>query len=245
MFISGISKNLQRNIAQILLVVLIFPLFSLLMSLFFKGDANANALDFLFNLISEIDIFSLMAGLLSQVASGFSAVELTEISLLVVLKAFPEAVLFSLCVHFFVQLFPLTAWADLKVKPLPIFPAFLGIISATIIKSLIELFKNTIITIVAELGVIVIMIIAIRMMFRRKHKVIIYSAPKILLFVIDAIYAVIISIYISSLLVLLTHQFDSIGQAVLFIAPSILLTIVAAVIVWLIKVFTDKDESIV
>lgn len=244
----GKIRTLMTNIAQVLLVCILLPIVAIIFYITSQNTAATSLYSFCLSLIEAIPLCELSCGLLSQYVSGSVEVDVAEITLTVILKAFPETIMVSVFVHFFNQLFE-KGW-DLTrssmgfsgkfFKPLPIFPTFLGLICATIISKSFDLFKNDLITIIAEFGVIIIVIIGIKIMFTARLPKGIFSFKKILIFIIDGIYGVIVSVYIASmLLVSLGGSFSTTNEMFGFVATIVGVTMVATIIVWVVRKFDD------
>ena len=200
-------RNIRVNIAQIIVVVIFLPFVAVLCSALTPNNAGGSMGGILLSLVGEIPLLNIVCGILSQYVSGFTASNVLEITAWVLIKAFPDAALVGICVHVFEEMFN-HGWNAMRLgmkkreaelfKPLPIFPAFLGIFAATIIVNLFDLFGNVMVALIGEIIVIVVMIIAIRLMFGKLGRGKIFSAKKIMLIMIDSIYAIIVSAYLAA-----------------------------------------------
>lgn len=245
--------NLKINIAQIILLVILIPFVAIICNVISPNGTASSFGGIMLSLIGEIPLCRLLCGLLSQYVSGFAAADITNITVIVFLKAFPEAMLVSICVHFFVQLFSrewnifklsLSQSAQKRFKPLPIIPSFIGIVCATVITNLIDLFGNAFVSIIAELGVIIVMIIGIKIMFSRKLNMNIFSLKRILLFMIDSVYAIIISTYIATIFMVALGMVNNLRTAIYIVSIVAGITIIATVIVWFLQNITQNDNYI-
>lgn len=204
----GFTRNLRSNIAQIAICFVLFPTVMTICYIFSSSTAGSESLSKLLSMFSDVPVCGVAFDLLSQYVAVGAEVKISEISVLLFLKAFPETIMVSVLVHFFVQLFQrdynsinTTSTGNQIVAPLPILPTFLGLVVSTVLVGLLNLSGNAMITFIAELFLIAIIIFGIKLMFGKKFTNGIFSLKKILTLIIDGLYAVIFSTYVASMVV--------------------------------------------
>ena len=159
---------------------------------------------------------------------------------MVIVKALPEALISAICVYAAVQISQ-----KLKAIGLPIFSAFVGISVATIITSLTGLSGNMLMEIIIDFGVVIIMFIGLKIMFKSVLGGIkAFSAKKILLFFIDGLFGVVTTAYISGLILAAAGAYSTVNQSLSRILMLTGIEIIAAVVVGVINYFADKDRSV-
>lgn len=232
-------RNTISNIAQILLVVLLFPCVAILLGVISSSDSSTMGV--LVSLIGKIPLCEIWLDILYQYSGSLSAEAVLSSTLLVILKALPEALISAVCVYVSVQLS-----RKLKSRGIPIFATFIGIFIASIITTLTGLSGNVTTEIIADFGVLIIMIIGLKIIAKSVFSGIrILSIKKVLLFIVDGLFAVITTAYISGLIMAATGVYVSIAQAIgrVFILTGI--EIVVAMGVGIIGDLAEKDSSIV
>lgn len=240
--IFGFTRTAATNLAQILLIALILPVLAVLCELVFPDTATQNILSWLGN----TPVIGVAFDILSQYA-GFhiTAEEVTSITIYTLLRAFPDAFLTSVCVHICNDIQDLL-WSSVtskegSFKPFHILSTFIGVILSIIIVNVIGLTGSALTSILIELGVIVIMFIGIRLMFRSLSKSKLFSLTKILVFVADGIFAVTISIYVAGLAFVFAGLPASFGEAARLLIILSVVSFIAAVITYFIRLFDSKN----
>lgn len=239
-FFRGV-RNTISNISQIAIVVVLLPFIAIILGVI-AGPHNGviGSAGVLSSLIGSIPLCEIWVDLIYQFSGGLSAEEVLSSTVIVILKAFPETIITAICVYICV-----TASKKLKAVGLPIFATFVGIVIATIITTLTGISGNTTTEILVDFGVIIVLIISLKIMFTRIfHGMKGISGKKILLFVIDGLFAVITTAYISGLLIAAQGGYKSVGEAIgkVYILTGI--ELLTAVGVGLIGDIAEKDESI-
>ncbi len=248
-------KNIIMNLSQIIIVGFLFPVFSIVCYAFSADNPGSALWSSIFSMLSEIPLFKLVCGLMAQYIDGFSASNITELTLTVLLKAFPETVLVAICVHFFVKVFSrewdaqnallmrLRKTEKRQLWVLPILPTFLGIFASMVIVNLIELFKNQAVVIISEIAVIIIMLIGIRMLLGGKFFSKAFSLIQLLKFVADGVYAIIISCYVSTLFLVSAGFSTDFSKAVGLVVKMVAVTAVASVLEGFVHGLGSKNKE--
>lgn len=239
----GLFKGFRTtisNVAQIILVVLFLPAVSIIIGSVSGANTSGNISGFLSSLVGNIPLCDIWVDILYQYKGGLEVEDVLSSTLLVVLKALPEALISALCVYAAVQVSE-----KLKSRGLPIFATFIGIAIASIITSLTGLSGSLTTEVIIDFGIVIVMFIGLRFMlksvFRRMN---VFSFKKILMFFIDGLFAVITTAYISGLIMAASGVYSSAGEAV---GRTMILTgveIVAAVIAAIVNYSADKDETV-
>lgn len=238
-FFKGFRTTIS-NIAQIILVVLLLPAVAIIIGSVSGANTAGNISGFLSSLVGNIPLCDIWVDILYQYKGGLEVEDVLSSTLLVILKALPEALISALCVYAAVQVSK-----KLKSRGLPIFATFIGIAIASIITSLTGLSGSMTTEIIIDFGVVIIMFIGLRFMLKSVfRKMNVFSLKKILLFFIDGLFAVITTAYISGLIMAASGVYSSTGET---IRKTMIITgieIFAAVGVGVINFFADKDETV-
>ncbi len=246
------TKSTIVNIAQILLVAFALP-FCFLICYIVNPDPNSSIFNFVMDMLSQISLFDVAASVIKDYLS-YNSQNIGEISLLVILKAFPDTVFVSVVVHALNTIF-VHMWrvanlaqgdASLFVKPMTVFPTFVGLCLSTAILKLLNSWGNMV-ALISELAVIVIMVFGFKLMFKsmfggRR----LFSIHKILVLIIDGIYAVILVCFVAILAVVaFSNPRMQTVDALRYISESLVATTLASVIVWVVRNAVDKSKSII
>ena len=240
-FFNAFKLNIGSNLAQLGLVYLFFPICALLIGwISGAGTGNAVPAGFLSAWIGKIPLCELWIDMIYQYGGGLTASDVASSTVLIILKALPEAFLVSVCVHVCMQA------ADLiGVKGFHIFSSFIGVFIATVIISLIGKSNNMLAEILMEIGVIIVMLIGMKIMFKSVfHGAGILSGKRILFLVIDGLYAVITTAYVSGLLMAGCGMYSSVGQAIGRILVLAGVMTITAVIAWLMKGAEKMEDPV-
>lgn len=239
----GIFKGVRTtvsNIAQIILVVLLLPAIAIIIGAISGGNGNSSIGGLLSSLVGKIPLCDIWVDILYQYKGGLVVEDVLSSTAMVIVKALPEALISAICVYAAVQISQ-----KLKAIGLPIFPAFVGISVATIITSLTGLSGNMLMEIIIDFGVVIIMFIGLKIMFKSVLGGIkAFSAKKILLFFIDGLFGVVTTAYISGLILAAAGAYSTVNQALSRILMLTGIEIIAAVVVGVINYFADKDRSV-
>lgn len=231
-------KTMIVNIAQGLLVFFLLPFFAFICEAFSPDSTISGIIGFL----GQVPLCATLADILSQYSAGINQSDVLNITIWTFLKEFPSAIIAAISIHFCISLFNII-WAGYPkyAKPWPILPAFLGIFLFTIITNIIGLTGSDLISFLIELGLVVIMLIGMKVMFTTRMKGSIFSIKKILLWVIEGMYAVIISAYVAALMLVLRGATP--GNPFGFIALMAGVALIASVLVFFTRLAVDKDEK--
>lgn len=230
-------RNTISNIAQILLVVILFPALSVFFGVSFGNGSMSNMIS---SLIEKIPLCEMWVDILYQYTGGLTVSDVASSTVLVIVKAFPETLISAICVYICVQL-----GKKIGAVGLPILSTFVGIVIATIITSLTGLSNNIKTEILIDFGVVVVMIIGIKIMFTGVFgggQMV--KGKKVLLLIIDGLFAVITTAYISALLLAAYGAYANIGQALGRIYLLTAIDIVAALIVWSVNKAASLTEGV-
>ena len=234
-------RNTISNVSQIVLIAILFPFVAIIIALISgTGGGFGNASGLISSLIGSIPLCDLWVDILYQFSGGLTASDVASSTVLVIVKAFPEALISSICVYICVQI-----GKKVGARGLPIITTFAGIVVATIIISLTGLSNNLTTELLIDFGVIIIMIIGIKIMFRSAFSGLkIMTGKKVLLLIIDGLLAVITTAYISVLLLAASGAYATIGQVVGHVFLLTGIEIIAVLIVWGINEAVDPDEGL-
>lgn len=233
-------RNTISNIAQVILVVIALPLFAIIFGAVFGiGGGSVQFGSAMSSLIGKIPMCDVWVDILYQSSGGLTFSEVASSTVLVIIKAFPEALISAICVHTCVQIFKKIA------RGLPIFATFIGIIIATVITGLTGLSGNIATEILIDFGVIIIMFIGIKFMLKGAFGIPkIFTGKKILLIIIDGLLAVITTAYISGLLLGAYGAFASFKDLVVRISLLTAIEMVAVVITWAVNEAVEPGEDL-
>ncbi len=238
-FFKGVKTTIS-NIAQIILVVLLLPMAAIVIGSVSGGNETANVSGFLSSLVGNIPLCDIWVDILYQYKGGLAVEDVLSSTLLVTIKALPEALITAICVYVAVQIS-----GKLKALGLPIFATFIGIVIASIVTSLTGLSGSMLMETIIDFGVVVVMLIGLKILFKSLFRGIkVFSAKKILLFLIDGLFAVITTAYISGLILAAAGVYSSVNQAV---GRTMILTgieVLTAIGVGAINYFADKDDTV-
>lgn len=242
-------RNTISNVAQIILVVILLPFVAIVIRMISGvGAGGANMTGMLSSLIGNIPLCEVWMDVLYQYAGGLTAADVATSTVLVILKALPEALISAICVHTCVRIEKVLKTMSVpdqrKHYGLPIFSTFVGIVIATVITSLTGLTHSVTSEILMDFGAIIIMLIGFKILFRTVFRGRgIFEGKKILLFIIDGLFAVITTAYISGLLLAAKGAYASTGQAIGIIFVLTGIEIIAAVVVcWISKAVDPELE---
>lgn len=232
-------RNAISNVAQIVLVVILLPFIAIIIGLISgTGSGAGNMSGMISSLIGKIPLCDMWVDILHQYTGGLTASDVASSTMLVIVKAFPEALISAICVYFCVQI-----GKKIGARGLPIFTTFAGIVIATIITSLTGLGSNLTTEILIDFGVVIIMIIGMKIMFSGTFGgTRIMTGKKVLLLIIDGLLAVITTAYVSVLLLAASGVYANIGQAIGRIYLLTGIEIIAVLIVWGVNEAVDPDE---
>lgn len=237
----GRFRNTISNVAQIVLIVLMLPFVAVIIGwISGVGNGGSNMSGILNSLIGNIPLCELWMDILYQYNGGLTAADVASSTVLIIIKALPEALISALCVHVCSE-----TSRKIEARGLPIFSTFIGIFIATIITSLSGLSNNIKMEVLIDLGAVIVMLIGIKIMFKSIFNGSnIFSGKKILLFIIDGLFAVITTAYISGLLMATAGSYTTVEQAVGRIVVLTGVEILSAVIVWAIGRAAKADDIV-
>ena len=234
-------RTMMTNLAQCLLLFLIFPIFILIC----EALAPSSGVSSLIAFLGQMPLCETLADILSQYASGISSTDVAEISVWVMLKEFPAAIIVGISVDFFINVFDMS-WAPLRredktFKPLPILPGFLGVFAAAIVISLIGLTGNGFAVFAIELCVIGLMLFGIRLMVSSVGLTNFVSLKGILIWIIEGLYAVIVSAYVAMAVVIMRGDIPSFWESIKTLIVMAIVTLIASAVVFLVRLGKDTD----
>lgn len=230
-------KNTISNIAQVLLVVILLPGVSLILG---AVGGKSSQTGFVNSLFGKIPLCDIWLDILYQHKGGLSAESVLSSAAVVILKAFPEAIISAICVYVCIQISK-----KLNARGLPIFATFVGIVIASVLTTLTGITGNVNTEVIADFGVLLVMVIGLRIMMKsvfRGMKV--FSLKKVLLFIIDGLFAVITTAYISGLLIAASGYYSSAGEIIGQILILTGIEIFVAFGVGIIGDLADKDQDV-
>ena len=231
-------RTTLTNIAQILLVGILLPLFALICSAFNDSSLSTGVIGFL----GQVPLCETLADIVStQLSSSTSQADLMEITLWTFFKEFPSAIIAGISVHLCVGIFD-HIWSVFPkhLKPLPILPGFLGVALFTIIINIIGLTGSDVTAFFVEAGVVVVMLIGIWMLIKAGwgKKVSIKTA---LLWIIEGLYAVLLTTYISGMMLIVQDKepMNTLSFVLLLSAAAI----IGSLLVYFVRLGVHRDEN--
>ena len=227
--------NIRSSIAQIVLIFILLPFLAIIFSAVFRDHAPSAFLGFMFDLIGQIPVCDIWVDILYKSGTGLTQTEFIEMIPEAMIRAIPETMLLTACVHGTNQFYG----SVLKQRGLPIFSTFSGIILATFLASGAGLIKN----LIAELGVIVIMSIGIMLMFkallgRKGYKF--FVIRKLLDIFLDGVLAVIACGYVGMLLIVFLGYYSNPGEALGGFLITTGITMLAVIVRYLASIGEDE-----
>ena len=228
--------NIRSNIAQIVLIFILLPFLAIIFSAVFRNNAPTAFLGFIVDLIGQIPVCDIWVDILYKSGTGLTQGEFVEMIPVAMLRALPETMLLTACVHGTNQF----SKDVLKQHGLPIFSTFAGIILATFLASGAGLIKN----LIAELGVIVIMSFGIMLMFkallgRKGYKV--FGGRRLVYILIDGVLAVIACGYVGMLLIVFLGYYSNLGEAFGAFLITTGITMLAVIVRYIASAGEDED----
>ncbi len=234
----GIKRSMN-NLAQLLLMVIVIPIIIVACYILEPGKNGSAFYDIFVNIFSFVPIVDVAVDVLSQFISGMSASEYIDITFSLILRKFPEAVLLTMIVHFCNECYGFL-WR--RIKPLPIISTFIGVIITAVVVKAFGLVGNNLVAFFMEIGTIIIMIIGMKILFKSFTGEKIFSLFKILLLVVDGLFAVIITTYFASCYMAGTGRFDSIIKLFGFLFIQTLVACGAALIVMFVRIAAEGEK---
>ena len=231
-------RTTLANIGQILLIILFFPVFALICEAFNSTSGITGVIDFL----GQIPFCNTIADIISaQFSTNVTQSSLVEITIWTFLKEFPSAFIAGISIHLCVGVFD-RFWSDFpqRHKPLPILPGFLGVFLFTIIVDIIGLSENDLTAFFVEIGVIVVMLFGIYMMFRAGWGRRI-SVKRALLWVIEGLYAVILSVYITGMMLIMEGKEPM--NTISFVLILSAIALIGSLLVHFVRWAVERDEA--
>ncbi len=262
------KKKIKRNdilqIALILALLVVSTIIVHYINLACGGEESKFAQHVIAVVLDKVPLFQELAALMLSFFWGNPANAVLAFTPWTLLKALPETMLVSVCCHFYTQI--LHRNPKKATKSTTLMPAILGITTATIFIMILNIFISDKITMLLEsclLCIIIIfgIILAIKSLFigekkgrkktrkRKKETKEIkaknfYSLGRLFLFIIDGLYAVIISCYSTSIMVVVAGLTTGFWNIFWRIALLSLIVLVASSIVGYInkKVKEEYEE---
>ena len=227
----------RYNYVQIFIVVLLLPFAAIILGIFPDADLTEVFSD----LTSHIPVCDVCVDLLSKYFGGISVNDLFSSLFVVIYKALPESLILSLCVHFCILISK-----KLNEAAMPILATFIGIVIASVVKSLIGLTTNNKIELGLDIGTVILLVVGIKLLSKSLFKGMkVLSLKQVLLLFINGLFAVLTTVYVSALLLAAQGFYPTIGKAadVVFITTGI--EFVASVVVSWINAWAKDDADIV
>ncbi|MCM1365431.1 MAG: hypothetical protein NC122_09765 [Faecalibacterium sp.] len=230
-------RNTMSNVAQIVLIVILFPFVAIVLG---SISGTSSIAGVLISLIGKVPLCDVWVDVLYQYSGGLTAEDVVSSTVLVILKAFPEALIAAICVYICI-----TISKKLKSRGLPIFATFVGIVASSVITSLTGLSGNVTAEIFTDFGVLIIMFIGLKIMFKSVfNSISIFSFKKIMLFIIDGLVAVITTAYISGLIMTAAGYYTSVSSAIGRLTVLAVIELVAALIAGFVGDAAEKDPTV-
>ena len=239
--------NWGGTIAQILLVMIILPIVVLVISAISTStgadeSAGESAIQKLFiSGLSRIPICDTWVELLKQFfdqKKELSAGNVSAMSISVFLKAFPEALMTGFVVFFTDKIADNIGMHGIKIIPPFAAVAFTGIILAVI-----GISKSDMVQILIEYGVVIVMMIGFHYLLKTFFPNL-SIAKNLLIFFIDALYAVILTAYITILALTCAGMFSTVRYSFLAIFSTGLCVVIASGIEYLLIKSKKEDKQL-
>ena len=235
---SGLKGSTGLNLIQVGVVVVLIPAFGAAYGAMTSRGVAGGSAQLLTGLLANVPLLATCMDLLCQsIGVGLDIEGLLAADALLMIKAFPEAILSILCVRFF------TVLSDrIKKDALHIFAAFFGIVTASFISQIFGSNKEALKAIIFEIGVIIIMLIGMWILFRSVfHYSGISKAKIVLLYIIDGLLAIYTTTYAAGFLLAFSGYFGSFGRAFARMFVLGVIEIILGVVVFFIHQAVDKD----
>ncbi len=227
----------RYNYIQILVVVILLPFVAIILGISPAADVTGMLSD----LAGQIPVCDVWIDLLSKYYGGISVSELFSSAFTVVYRALPESLILSLCVHFCILVSK-----KLNMRGLPIFATFIGIVIASIVKSLIGLTKNYTYETILDIGTVVLLVVGIGLLSKSLFKGLkVLSLKQVLLFFVNGLFSVLTTAYISGLLLAAQGAYPTVGKAVGVVLILTGIELIVAIGVSWINVLAKKDPDII
>lgn len=235
-------RTTMCNLAQVLLVGIILLVFGSLGAVFFPTETITG----LINYLGQLPFCNTIADILSQFTDAMRADDIAGVTVWTFFREFPAAIISGICIHFCTSIFN-RMWAPLRrkdesFKPLPIFPGFLGLfLSSIVIISVRALAKSDLLVFGIEIGIILLMVFGIKVMITGRWGSNPFSLKRILLFIIEGLYAVVLSANVAGLIVIMKEEQPVATPA--FVAMLLIITVIASFLVSIARIGVDRDEK--
>lgn len=237
----GAIRTMLTNIAQILLLFVLIPIFAAICEPFNSTSAISGLISFL----GQVDLISSVADILSGLSGSITSNDIANATVWTFVKEFPAAIIAGISVHFCITGFNVM-WDAVRLKmpgfkPLPILPGFLGIALSVIITNIIGLTNNDALSFFIEIGIIVVAFFALKMIFSGRWGRSLFSIKRVLLWLIEGIYAVIIATYIAGMLLIMRGYEHS--SPIMFVITLSTITFIASVLTFFARRGVAADEG--
>ena len=238
----GNSVSIKVNVAQLLLLWILFPVAYGILYII-KPDSTAATDGLIWDLVGGIELLEVAIAIIKERVL-FDTSSMADITVAVLLKAFPDAVLVGVVAHFVNQVWDIWMSKIKNVEAMTILPTFVGIaLSSFVVTALSHL--GDIISMITEFGVIIIMLIGFKIMFRGRFSSKIFSFKKILVLFIDGLYAVILVCFVASMMVAsFSEPALPLWDSLKLIFTSLICMTVASVVVFFVRRSAKKDNSV-
>ena len=230
--------------AQIGIVFLLLPLLlSIAAAISQKGGdqfANGVGADTLSQFLGELDkipMLNIFVDVLSK-AESFTVDQTLNISLTVMLQALPEALISGVAVY----VSGLIA-KKIGITGLNILPAFIGIFLSTLLLKVFTLIKSGLISLVVEIFVVVIILSAFGITSRRLLPGGFSVAKRILMLVIDALLAVLVTAYAAAMSMMGRGLFPSKQRMISTLVVTAGAVVIGAVLDFVVSKAVGADEK--
>ena len=238
----GNSVSIKVNVAQLLLLWILFPVAYGILYII-KPDSTSATDGLIWDFVGGIELLEVAIAIIKERVL-FDTSSIADITAAVLLKAFPDAVLVGVVAHFVNQVWDIWMSKIKNVEAMTILPTFVGIaLSSFVVTALSHL--GDIISMITEFGVIIIMLIGFKIMFRGRFSSKIFSFKKILVLFIDGLYAVILVCFVASMMVAsFSEPALPFWDSIKLIVTSLVCMTVASVLVFFARRGAKKDHSI-
>ena len=229
------SSGLISNIAQIILIVILFPFLAILFWVINGNNASSSFANFLADLTSQIPVCDIWFDVLYKTSSGLTQSQFIASVPVVLLRSIPETLLLTVSVHATNQI----ARTLLDQRGLPIVSTMVGVILSTVLVSLTGLSSSLLFELGSDLVMVIGIIIMVKAVFgSRGHQV--FGLHRILIIVIDALLGIIVCAYVCLLIMVSLRCYSSPTKAIGSFLVVTGIVIIAAVLRYLVSIGEDE-----
>ncbi len=236
-FFRFFTRELGSNVAQLLIIVFIFPSLAYVLSLIFGSSGGQDAF---ISLVEKIPLCSRWIDILKKYLTGMDITAMGNSISMVIMKSFPETLFTAIAIFIFDSIYDLIGG-----KGLHILSAMFGVVFSTFVLKAVGLTQNDALEIMIEFGFIILLLIAMFILIRAKPPSVRFGFIKrVFQFIIEALLAVSITAYIATIALLAAGAYPtfSVGLRVMAVVTGV--TVLYAVISYIVSRSVKKDLAL-